>query len=333
MANCSTTARSYSGKEMKDKLWKEVLAAGKRLEGIAHRTPFFTSSSVDQRARASVFFKAENLQRSGSFKFRGAYNAVSALPEGKRENGVITHSSGNHGQALALAAKLMGERAFVIMPENAPTVKREAVAAYGALVVTCDSTQAAREEKAQETIEQTSAVFIDSHDDMNVIAGQATATVELIEQSGPLDIILAPIGGGGLIAGTAIAAAHLLDGARVIGCEPAGADDAHRSLAAGERITDFAPHTIADGLRTPLGELNFDIVQRLIDSIVLVSEEEIVRAMRFVWERMKLIIEPSSAVAVAPLLNGKIGGNGERIGVILSGGNVDLDRFFDLIAL
>jgi threonine dehydratase len=313
---------------MKDSLWKEVADARKRLEGVAHVTPTFTCSSLDQIAKSSVWLKAENLQRTGSFKFRGAYNALSAMPEDKREKGVITHSSGNHGQALALAAKLLNERAFVIMPENSPAVKREAVAAYGAMVITCEPTQAAREEKTHEIIEQTSAVFIDSHDDVHVIAGQATAAVELIEQGGPFDILLAPVGGGGLIAGTAIAASHLLDGARVIGCEPAGANDAYRSLAAGERILDFTPQTIADGLRTTLGKLNFEIMQQMVDSIVLVSEEEIVRAMRFVWERMKLIIEPSSAVAVAPLLSGAIGGNGERIGVILSGGNVDLDRFF-----
>jgi len=313
---------------MTDSLWKEVADARKRLESVAHVTPTFTCSSLDQIAKGSVWLKAENLQRTGSFKFRGAYNALSAMPEDEREKGVITHSSGNHGQALALAAKMLGERAFIVMPENAPAVKREAVAAYGAMVVPCASAQSSREEMAREMIEQTSAAFIDSHDNMQVIAGQATAAVELIEESGPFDIILAPVGGGGLIAGTAIAAAHLLDGARVIGCEPAGADDAYRSLASGERITDFTPQTIADGLRTPLGELNFQIMQQLVDSIVLVSEEEIVRAMRFVWERMKLIIEPSSAVAVAPLLSGAVGGNGERIGVILSGGNVDLDRFF-----
>ncbi|HHR85106.1 MAG TPA: threonine/serine dehydratase [Candidatus Acetothermia bacterium] len=313
---------------MKDKLWKEVIDAQERLQGVTHVTPVFESSSLDQIAKSSVTLKAENLQLSGSFKFRGAYNALSALSDEERKRGVITHSSGNHGQALALAAKLLGQRAFVIMPENAPTVKREAVAGYGAMVVPCAPTQSSREEKTREIIEQTSAAFIDSHDDLHVIAGQATAAVELIEQSGPFDILLAPVGGGGLIAGTAIAASHLLDGARVIGCEPAGADDAYKSLATGERILDFTPRTIADGLRTPLGKLNFEIMQQLVDAIVLVSEEEIVRAMRFVWERMKLIIEPSSAVAVAPLLSGAIGGNGERIGVILSGGNVDLDRFF-----
>ena len=313
---------------MTDSLWKEVADARKRLEGVAHVTPTFTCSSLDKSAKSSVWLKAESLQRTGSFKFRGAYNALSAMPEDEREKGVITHSSGNHGQALALAAKMLDKRAFVIMPENSPAVKREAVATYGAMVIICEPTQSAREEKTREIVEQTSAVFIDSHDDLHVIAGQATAAVELIEQSGPLDILLAPVGGGGLIAGTAIAVSHLLDGARVIGCEPAAADDAYRSLATGERILDFTPRTIADGLRTPLGKLNFEIMQQLVDSIVLVSEEEIVRAMRFVWERMKLIIEPSSAVAVAPLLSGAIGGNGERIGVILSGGNVDLDRFF-----
>jgi threonine dehydratase len=313
---------------MIDYLWKEVENAKKRLKGISHVTPVFTSSSLDEATNNKVALKAENFQLAGSFKFRGAYNALSALLENQTPSDIVTNSSGNHGQALALAAKMVGLKALIVMPDNSPEVKKKAVIGYGGVVIPCVPTQLGRQEKTREVIEETSAVFVDSHNDLNVIAGQATAAVELIEENGPFDILLAPVGGGGLIAGTAIAAKHLLDKAQVIGCEPAGADDAYRSLAADERITDFTPRTIADGLRTPLGKTNFEIIKQLVDSIVLVSEEEIVQAMRYVWERMKLVIEPSSAVAVAPLLNGTVGGHGERIGVILSGGNVDLDAYF-----
>ncbi len=313
---------------MTNNLWKEVEDAKKRLRGISHETPVFTCSSLDKTTNNKVTLKAENLQLAGSFKFRGAYNALSALVEKTNPKQVVTNSSGNHGQALALAAKMLGVKALIVMPKNAPQVKKEAVLGYGGEVIPCEATQAARDEVTRQVMQETSALFVDSHNDVYVIAGQATAGLELIEKSGPFDILLAPVGGGGLIAGTAIAAKHLLDNAQVIGCEPAGADDAYRSLDTGERITDFTPTTIADGLRTPLGKTNFEIIKQLVDSIVLVSEEDIVQAMRYVWERMKLIIEPSSAVAVAPLLNGTVGGNGERIGVILSGGNVDVDRYF-----
>lgn len=317
---------------MSTKLWKEAQDARHRLQGISHVTPVFTSSSLDKATNNKVAFKAENLQLTGSFKFRGAYNSLSAFLEQEKTRDVVTNSSGNHGQALALAANMLGMRAFIVMPENAPQVKKQAVIGYGGEIIPCAPTQAARDEVTNHVIKKTSAFFVDSHNDLHVIAGQATAAAELIEANGPFDILLAPVGGGGLIAGTAIAAKHLLGNVQVIGCEPAGADDAYRSLAAGERITDFIPRTIADGLRTPLGETNFEIIRQLVDSIVLVSEEEIIRAMRYVWERMKLVIEPSSAVAVAPLLNGTVGGKGQRIGVILSGGNVDLDSFFSSIA-
>ncbi len=318
---------------MTDNLWKEVEDAKERLQGVSHKTPVFTSSSLDKATKNKVALKAENLQLAGSFKFRGAYNALCALVERINPEQVVTNSSGNHGQALALAAKMLGIKALVVMPDNSAKVKKEAVVGYGGQVIPCETTQAGRDEVTRQVMQETSAVFVDSHNDLHIIAGQATAAVELIESNGPFDILLAPVGGGGLIAGTAIATKHLLDNAQVIGCEPAGADDAYRSLAVGERITDFTPKTIADGLRTPLGKTNFEIIKRLVDSIVLVSEEEIVQAMRYVWERMKLVIEPSSAVAVAPLLNGTVGGNGERIGVILSGGNVDVDSFFASIAL
>ncbi|GAG11910.1 unnamed protein product, partial [marine sediment metagenome] len=263
-------------------------------------------------------------QKTGSFKFRGACNAVASLNEFERARGVLTHSSGNYAQALALAARLHGVPAYVVMPENAPGIKKQATAGYGATITLCPPTQVGRHETAERIRKETGATFLDSHDDPRVFAGQGTACLELIEEIGELDLILAPVGGGGLLSGTLLAAKHMLPKATVIGCEPAGADDAARGIALGERIIDFVPHTIADGLRTPLGENTFKIIRDMADDIVLVSEANIVRAMRFIWERMKIVIEPSSAVAVAPLLNGSVGVKGKRVGVILSGGNVDL---------
>jgi threonine dehydratase len=316
---------------MRDSLWREVVAAQERLVGVAHKTPIFTCSELDRIAASTVFLKAESFQRTGSFKFRGAYNAISCLSETERACGVITHSSGNHGQAVALAARILDVPAIVVMPEDAPKVKRSSAEGYGAKVFTCNGTQEAREKTTRMLVARTGATFIDSHDDPRVIAGQGTAAAELIAEIHLLDVLLAPVGGGGLISGTAIAAKHLLPSARVIGCEPAGADDAFRSLARGERILDFVPDTIADGLRTPLGANTFELIRQMVDDIVVVPERAIIDAMRFVWERMKLVIEPSSAVAVAPLLTGEFGGGGERIGVILSGGNVDLESFFSAL--
>jgi threonine dehydratase len=309
--------------------WKDIERAVQRIAPFAHRTPVVTSTSVDCAAGAEVFFKCENLQRTGSFKFRGACNAVAYLPEAEKRRGVVTHSSGNHAQALALAAQLHQVRAHVVMPENAPEVKRSATRAFGANVIDCPPTHRARVETAIRVQAETGAVSVSAHDDLRVIAGQGTAVCELIEDVGSVDLVLAPVGGGGLLSGTLIAAKHLLPNVTVIGCEPAGADDAYRGLRAGKRIVDFTPDTIADGLRTPLGENTFEIIRELVDEIALVSEEEIVDAMRFVWERMKTVIEPSSAVAVAPLLSGKLPARGRRIGVILSGGNVDLSAYFD----
>lgn len=317
---------------MRDSLWKEVVAAQERLAGVAHKTPIFTCSELDRIAASTVFLKAESFQRTGSFKFRGAYNAVACLSESERACGVITHSSGNHGQAVALAARILDVPAIVVMPEDAPTVKRVSAEGYGATVFTCDGTQEAREKTTRMLVARTGAIFIDSHDDKRVIAGQGTAAAELIAEIHQLDVLLAPVGGGGLISGTAIAAKHLLPSVRVIGCEPAGADDAFRSLARGERILDFVPDTIADGLRTPLGANTFELIRQMVDDIVVVPERDIADAMRFVWERMKLVIEPSSAVAVAPLLTGEFCKGGERIGVILSGGNVDLESFFSALS-
>jgi len=304
--------------------WEAVEAAARCIAPYVRQTPVMTSRSVDDAARAEVFFKCENLQRTGSFKFRGACNAVAQLSEGERARGVLTHSSGNHAQALARAAQLHGVVAHVVMPEDAPEVKRSAARDFGARVIDCEPTHDGRIETAKRFEEESGARFISAHDDPHVIAGQGTAVCELVSETGPLDLVLAPVGGGGLLSGTLIAMRHLMPTAEVIGCEPAAADDAYRGLRAGERVTDFVPRTIADGLRTPLGERAFDILHSLAADLVLVSEAEIVAAMRFVWERMKILIEPSSAVAVAPLLTGSIDCAGKRVGVLLSGGNVDL---------
>jgi threonine dehydratase len=312
---------------MDEPTFADVVHARERIAPWAHRTPVLTSSSIDRLAGASVLFKAEPFQRTGSFKFRGATNAVLSLSGVERARGVVTHSSGNHAQALALAARLAGVHATIVMPEDALPAKRRATEGYGATVVPCAPTLAAREETAARVLRETGGTLVHPHDDTRVIAGQGTAAVELIEEAGPFDLLLAPVGGGGLLSGTAIAAAALLPSARVIGCEPAGADDAYRSLRSGVRVTEHAPRTVADGLRTTLGEIGFHVIRRLVSDIVLVSEEEILEAMRLVWERMKVVIEPSAAVAVAPLLNGSLSVGGRRVGVILSGGNVDLDGF------
>jgi len=308
---------------MSDVRWEEIVAARERISPSIHRTPIMTCATLDHIAKKAIFFKCENLQKTGSFKFRGALNAILSLVPAERARGVITHSSGNHGQALALAARLCGVSVTVVVPEDAPRVKREAMEGYGAKVIPCRPTQAAREALTDRAVRDTGAIFIDSHDDPAVIAGQGTAVVELIEETGPLDTILVPVGGGGLLAGTVIALSQLLPGAKVIGCEPAGADDAYRGLRSGKRVTAFTPRTIADGLRTPLGANNFEIISKYVPVIICVSEKSILKAMRFVWERMKIVIEPSSAVAVAPLLEHFPEVTGRRIGVILSGGNVD----------
>lgn len=306
-----------------------IAAARRRIAPLIHDTPIVTCNALDHACGGSVFLKCENFQRTGSFKFRGASNAIACLSEADRARGVITHSSGNHAQALALAARLHGVDATVVVPEDAPRAKREAAAGYGARVVPCPASQAGRRETAQRLIEETGAVFIDSHDAAAVIAGQATAAVELVESAGPLDLLLAPVGGGGLLSGSVIAAEALLPRAQVIGCEPQGADDAYRSLRDGARIAEVHSHTIADGLKTSLGERTFRILSEHRTRIVLVSEAQIVSAMQFVWERMKLVIEPSSAVAVAPLLSGTLPVGGKRVGVILSGGNVSLGAAFE----
>lgn len=304
----------------------EIEAAHARLRDKAHRTPVLTSSYFDERLGAELFFKCESFQKVGAFKFRGAMNAVLSLSDEEKRRGVVTHSSGNHGQALALAGRLAGVRATVISPRTAPAVKLEAMRGYGAHVVLCEPTLQAREAAAAKVIEESGAVLIHPYNDLRIIAGQATVAKELLEDVDGLDLLVAPVGGGGLLSGTALAAAYFSPATRVVGAEPAGADDAARSLAAGEIVPSVAPRTIADGLLSSLGDLTFPVIRRLVERIVTVGDEEIVSAMRLVWERMKIVIEPSAAVPLAALLAGGLDVDGRRVGVLFSGGNVDLAR-------
>ncbi len=292
----------------------------------AHRTPVLTSQTLDRLTGGELHFKCESFQRVGAFKYRGALNAVSSLSVAALERGVTTHSSGNHAQALALAAKTVGTRATIVMPRTAPRVKLAAVRGYGAEVVLCEPTLEARERETERVIAETGAELVHPYDDLAIIAGQATAAKELIEDAGELDLVLAPVGGGGLVSGTALAAHHFSPGTAVVAVEPAGADDARRSLAAGRILPSVAPRTIADGLLTSLGELTFAVIRALVRDIVTVDDDAIVGAMRLLWERMKIVVEPSAAVPLAALLAGEIDVAGKRVGIILSGGNVDLDR-------
>jgi threonine dehydratase len=285
-----------------------------------------TCASLDAMAGAHLFLKCENFQKVGAFKFRGACNAVFSLSEAEAARGVVTHSSGNHAQALALAARLRGIQAYIVMPSNAPAVKKAAVAGYGGQITFCEPTLEAREATTRAIIAQTSATLIHPFDNPLVIAGQGTAAMELLEEVPDLDMIMAPVGGGGLLSGTALAAHTLHPGLRVIAAEPENADDAYRSLLAGRILPSISPRTIADGLLTSLSELTFSIIQAHVEQIITVSEAYIIQGMRAAWERAKIIIEPSAAVPVGALLEKKVDLSGLKVGVILSGGNVDLDR-------
>ena len=300
--------------------------AHQRIQPQIHRTPVMTCASLDALCGGRLVFKCENFQKAGSFKSRGACNAVFSLDETAAQRGVVTASSGNHGAALARAAALRGIPATLVMPQGASRVKADAVRGYGATVHFCEPTMAGREAATARIVEETGAELIPSYNDPRIIAGQGTAAVELLEEAGDLDVILTPLGGGGLLAGTLIAAKALRPQVRVIGCEPALADDAYRSWKAGQIIQSTYPHTVADGLRTSLGELTFAVIRELVDDIVLVTEEEIISAMRLVWERMKILIEPSSAVPLAAALGDQVETAGTRVGIILSGGNVSLDH-------
>jgi threonine dehydratase len=304
----------------------DVRRSAERIRGVVHRTPVLTSRSLDERTGAHLFFKCENLQRVGAFKIRGAANAVLSLPEAEARRGVAAHSSGNHAAALALAAATRGIPAYVVMPETTPRVKREAVAGYGARITYCRPTQASREEILSQVLSETGAHFVPPFNDVRIIAGQGTAALELCEQAPDLDVVVAPVGGGGLMSGTAVSVRALRPDARIVGVEPERADDTFRSLRSGHIESAGDPDTIADGLRTTIGVHNFAHLRALGVEVVTVSEEEIVAAMRDVWERMKLVVEPSGAVPVAALLAGRLPVTGRRVGVILSGGNVDLDQ-------
>lgn len=305
---------------------QHIRQAHERIKPLIHYTPVMTCRALNQLCAAELFFKCENLQKVGAFKIRGAANAVLSLDDEQAARGVATHSSGNHGAALALAARWRNIPAYVVMPENAPSVKKNAVAGYGAEIVFCQPTLQARQATLETVTARTGAAFVHPSNDFAVIAGQGTAALELCAQVPDLDLIMAPVGGGGLISGTAIAAAALTPHISVVAAEPEAADDAYRSFRAGRIIPVDHPQTIADGLRTLLGERTFAAITQYVADIVTVSEGAIVQAMRHIWERMKLIVEPSSAVPLGALLPPPQPFAGKRIGIILSGGNVDLDH-------
>ena len=308
--------------------WLDLSAiriAHERIRSHIHRTPVLTSSRLSEASGASLFFKCENFQKIGAFKARGATNAVLALDDASASRGVATHSSGNHGAAVARAAKLRRIPAYIVMPSNSAKVKIRAVEGYCAQIAFCEPTEEAREAVCAELINKTGATLIHSFENEDVIAGQGTSAVELLEDVSNLDVVMCPVGGGGLLSGTAVAAKSMRPNIKVIAVEPANADDAAQSFRAGRRIVTEKKFTIADGLRTNIGEPNFGIIQRYVDDILTVNEEAIVVAMRRIWETMKIIIEPSAAVPYAAMLEGTSGLSGKRVGIILTGGNVDLD--------
>lgn len=303
----------------------DVARAHERIKGVAHRTPVLTSATIDERTGARVFFKPENLQRMGAFKIRGGYNALAQLSAEAKKRGVVAFSSGNHAQAVALAGRLLGVPATIVMPTNAPKVKLEATRGYGAEVVMYDASNEDRQKIAEKLASERGLTVIPPFDHPHILAGQGTAAKELIEDAGPLDVLLVPCGGGGLLSGCAIAARHLSPGCRVIGVEPAAGDDGQRAFRAGKLVTIALPDTIADGARTmSLGRITFSLIQRHVDDMLTVTDAELLKAMFFLWERMKVMVEPTGALAAAALLEKKIDAQGKRVGVVLSGGNVDL---------
>jgi len=301
----------------------DVAAAVYRLDGIANRTPVLTSRTLNELANCQVFLKCENFQRVGAFKFRGAYNTISQLDHEQRVAGVITHSSGNHAQGVALSARLLGINAVVVMPDDSPQVKQDATRDYGAEIVLCKA--ADREIVASKLSNEHCYTLIHSYDNEHIIAGQGTAGWELFEEVGDLDFLFAPVGGGGLISGSALAASAKSPGCRVIGVEPAIAADANRSWREGRVVTlESVPQTIADGLRLRhIGEINLAVMRQYVSDMITVSEQEIINTLKFIWQRLKIIVEPSSAVALAPLLTGGYSAPAARVGIILSGGNID----------
>ena len=304
---------------------EELQKTSLRIKNYIHKTPVLSSANINKIAGCSVYFKCENFQKMGAFKMRGASNAILKLTKEQQQNGVITHSSGNFGQAVALSAKLCNIKATIVMPSNAPAVKKEAVKGYGATIIECKPTLEAREATANAIVKSTGATFLHPYNCHDVIAGNSTATIELLEQKNQLDSIIAPIGGGGLISGTALAS-NYFSNVKVYGAEPKGADDAFRSFKEGKIIPMDNPNTIADGLRTSLGDKGFEIIMKHVSDIFTCEENEIVEAMKLIWERMKIIIEPSCAVPLAVLLKNKDLFKNQNVGIIITGGNVDLSK-------
>jgi threonine dehydratase len=312
---------------------EDVERAAQRLAGVAHRTPVLTSRTLDERVGAHVHVKAECFQRGGAFKFRGAYNKISSLDEEALRRGVIAYSSGNHAQAVSIAAALLGTRATIVMPEDAPQAKLDATRGYRAEIVPYDRWAESREEIGAALAEERGLELVRPYDDPLVMAGQGTTALELLEESPELDLLVVPVSGGGLISGCAIAAKAMRPEIRVVGIEPEAGDDTRRSLATGERVRIDVPRTIADGLQAPEpGELTFEVNRRLVDEVVTVTDDEIIDAMAFLFDRLKVVAEPSGAVGVAALLSGRIDAPGRTVGVVLSGGNVGATRFAELVA-
>ena len=303
---------------------EDLLEVHRGIIPFIHRTPVLTSGSLNELTGADVYFKCENFQKMGAFKMRGAQNALLQLSEEQRKAGVVTHSSGNFGQAVALAAKNLGVEAYIVMPSNAPRVKKDAVRNYGGKITVCEPTLAAREAQSTQIQSDTGATFLHPSNQMEVILGNATSAMELLEEQPDLDFIFTPVGGGGLIAGTALAAHYFGRDCKAIGGEPLEADDAYRSLQSGKIESNETTNTIADGLRTELGDVNFPIIKSLVPEIIRVTEDEIIEALRLIWERMKIIVEPSCAVPFAALLKERERFNHKKVGILISGGNVDL---------
>lgn len=312
--------------------YSDVEQAAARIEGAAHRTPVLTSTTFDARANANVFFKCENVQRMGAFKFRGAYNAIARFTDAQRAAGVLTFSSGNHAQAIALSARLAGIRATIIMPKDAPALKVQATKEYGGEVIFYDRYTENREEIGRRLAEERGMTLIPPYDHPDVICGQGTAAKELFEDAGPLDVLLVPLGGGGLLAGSALAASGLAPGCKVIGVEPEAGNDGQQSLRKGEIVHIGVPDTIADGaMVTHIGTHNFEVIRRRVDDIVTVSDAQLVETMKFFAERMKMVVEPTGCLGAAAALHGVTQVAGKRVGVLISGGNVDLSRFAQLV--
>jgi len=304
----------------------DIQSAHRRISPFIHRTPVLTSRQLNTIAGCELYFKCENFQKVGAFKFRGATNAVMSLTDEQKRAGVVTHSSGNHAAALALAAGINGIRAFIVMPENAPSVKKDAVAGYGASITFCKPTLQAREETCRKIMETEGATLVHPYDNFNVICGQGTASLELLDEVNDLDVVIAPVGGGGLMSGTSTCVKEINSKTKVIGAEPINANDAWKSFTTGTLTPSVNPLTIADGLLTSLSELTFSIIRKNVDDIFTVSEESIISSMKLVWERMKIIIEPSSATVFAAVMENRQFFSGKRVGLIISGGNVDLKK-------